>query len=199
MMGSKGKTFENSLKLVAPFSKLKESRFIFQLPSIISIVVSETGTNFRVNYANTAPNPIPTIANFNWFVNGNPISLVGSSLTSGTGFFAAEVNTRIFQGDVVTATYVEPNTNLTTLRSVANYGVTNNSTVDGTPPTSDQLTNTSDGTTLTLTFNEDLSESPPPLVNQFSVSTNGYPTSILLALVPWLWFSLVNPLLKKAA
>ena len=27
----------------------------------------------------------------------------------------------------------------------------------------------------------------------------GYPTSILLALVPWLWFSLVNPLLKKTA
>ena len=27
----------------------------------------------------------------------------------------------------------------------------------------------------------------------------GYPTSILLALVPWLWFSLVNPLLNKAA
>ena len=27
----------------------------------------------------------------------------------------------------------------------------------------------------------------------------GYPTSILLALVPWLWFSLVNPLLNKKA
>ena len=27
----------------------------------------------------------------------------------------------------------------------------------------------------------------------------GYPTSILLALVPWLWFSLVNPLLNKRA
>ncbi|MDB3937124.1 alkane 1-monooxygenase [Flavobacteriaceae bacterium] len=27
----------------------------------------------------------------------------------------------------------------------------------------------------------------------------GYPTSILLALVPWLWFSLVNPLLNKTA
>ena len=29
--------------------------------------------------------------------------------------------------------------------------------------------------------------------------TYGYPTSILLALVPWLWFSLVNPLLNKRA
>jgi uncharacterized repeat protein (TIGR02059 family) len=147
-------------------------------PGVTSIVVDSTGTNIRINYDGTAPNPVPAMSDFQWSVNGQIVALTGSGTTSGTGFFAANISSKIFQGDVVTASYVQPNTNIATVKSFSNLAVTNNSIADGTPPSLSSVTNTADGTTLTLTFNEDLLASSPPLANQFAVTTNGYPTSV---------------------
>jgi uncharacterized repeat protein (TIGR02059 family) len=144
-------------------------------PVITSIVVGTGGNAVTINY-NKGGTVHPSFAGFTWLVNGEPTVLTwgGSSTTSDTFAMYSPISPVLNVGDVITATYVEPNTGSTTLKSITDFAVTNNSTVprDVIAPVFSSAAVNWSGTVLTLNYGEALGANLPT-ADAFDVMVDG--------------------------
>ena len=110
-------------------------------------------------------------------------SVVGTSLDT----LALSLSATIKQGQTVTVSYAVPESGTVIEDTVGNdalaftdFEVTNNSTVDGTPPIPESATVTTSGDTLRLTFNEDLDIGPlsVPPASAFTVKADGVEVTV---------------------
>ncbi len=110
-------------------------------------------------------------------------SVVGTSLDT----LALSLSATIKQGQTVTVSYAVPESGTVIEDTVGNdalaftdFEVTNNSTVDGTPPIPESGTVTTSGDVLRLTFNEDLDIGPlsVPPASAFTVKADGVEVTV---------------------
>jgi uncharacterized repeat protein (TIGR02059 family) len=162
-------------------------------PTITSATTNTAGDSITITLSEALSTTTASPGTFTVSNPGTPtypVTVTGIALDSDPTRLVLTLSGPVGAGKAVTVSYAAPasNTSISNsavqdlagndLASVTNRSITNISTADQSSPTSTGLTNSSNGQTLTLTLNETLSTTSPPLVSQFAVTTNGYPTSI---------------------
>jgi uncharacterized repeat protein (TIGR02059 family) len=148
-------------------------------PAFVSGTVRSNGTEVTMFFSkglNFGSNDSRTV-----FANGIPSKCSSIGWAGTNTWLLSGCAPTIPAGATVTASWVGPTPSDPLLpESFTGKPLTNLSTVDLTPPTSTALTNPADGTTLTLAFNEALLTTVTryPTANQFTVTTDGYPTTV---------------------
>jgi uncharacterized repeat protein (TIGR02059 family)/LPXTG-motif cell wall-anchored protein len=161
-------------------------------PVLQSIEVPAGGDRLILKYNEAMGATLPAVNTSNFGVTVGGVAWLPTSISvDGNNVILTGPATIEISKTVVLTKYTAPAANIITTNaaiqdtsgndavSLSNVTVTNNSTLDITGPTVSSVASNADGTQVTLTFNEPLSEANPPLASQFSVAnTGGYATTV---------------------
>ena len=147
--------------------------------------VPATGNKLTLTFNENLDNAaVPPASAFMVTAYGDEVTVQSVGEGTGPDNFILSLASKIKQGQTVTVDYAVPATN--PIRDVAgndalafdDFAVTNNSTLEGTPPVPASAEVTSTGLTLTLTFNEDLDIAAVPPASAFTVKADGVEVAV---------------------
>jgi len=164
-------------------------------PVFSSATVSTTGLTLTLNYNETLRDPRAPASAFTVLVNGSPVTVSSVAASGNTTSVVLTLASPIGSGKAVTIAYEAPTVDTSTTNtaiqdttgndaaSLTATSVTNSSSVDQTGPTISTAVLASNGTTLTLTYNETL-KSTTATTADFVVTVNGSPVTVSSVTAP---------------
>ena len=157
-------------------------------PVLASAEVGARGTSLTLTFnedLDIGPDKRPPASAFTVEVDGDEVAVQSVDLLTDQDHFLLTLSSTITDNHTVTVSYAVPGTNPirdtdgNEAKAFTDEPVTNNSTLDGTPPELASGEVNSRGTSLTLTFNEDLDFSGGgPLTNRFIVHVDNGPVAL---------------------
>ncbi len=156
-------------------------------PVPASAEVPASGASLTLTFnedLDNGPGKLPPASAFTVKANGADVPVQSVTAGSGADSFILNLSSTIKQGQTVTVDYAVPTTN--PIEDTAgndalafdDFAVTNNSTLEGTPPEPASAEVTSTALTLTLTFNEDLDIAAVPPASAFTVKADGVEVAV---------------------
>jgi uncharacterized repeat protein (TIGR02059 family)/uncharacterized delta-60 repeat protein len=164
-------------------------------PVFSSATVSTTGLTLTLNYNETLRDPRAPASAFTVLVNGSPVTVSSVAASGNTTSVVLTLASPIGSGKAVTIAYEAPTVDTSTTNtaiqdttgndaaSLTATSVTNSSSVDQTGPTISTAVLASNGTTLTLTYNETL-KSTTATTADFVVTVDGSPVTVSSVTAP---------------
>ena len=164
-------------------------------PIYSSATVATTGLTLTLNYNETLRDPRPPASAFTVLVNGSPVTVSSVTASGSTTSVVLTLSSPIGKGKAVTVAYAAPTVDNGTTNaaiqdtagndatSLAATTVTNSSNVDQTGPVLSSAVLGSNGTTMTLTYNETI-RSTTATTSDFVVTVNGSPVTISSVTAP---------------
>jgi uncharacterized repeat protein (TIGR02059 family) len=158
-------------------------------PVLSSASLAANGLTLTLNYNETLRDPRAAASTFTVLVNGSPVTVSSVAASGSTSTVVLTLATAVGSGKAVTVAYSAPavdagTTNAaiqdTTGNDAASFSattVTNGSTVDQTGPVLSTAILGTNGTTLTLTYNETI-RSTTATTDDFVVTVAGTPVTI---------------------
>ena len=164
-------------------------------PIYSSATVATTGLTLTLNYNETLRDPRPPASAFTVLVNGSPVTVSSVAASGLNSTVVLTLPSPIGKGKAVTVAYAAPTVDNGTTNaaiqdtagndaaSLAATTVTNSSNVDQTGPVLSSAVLGSNGTTMTLTYNETI-RSTTATTSDFVVTVNGSPVTISSVTAP---------------
>ena len=158
-------------------------------PVLSSASLAANGLTLTLNYNETLRDPRAAASTFTVLVNGSPVTVSSVAASGSTSTVVLTLATAVGSGKAVTVAYSAPavdagTTNAaiqdTTGNDAASFSattVTNGSTVDQTGPVISTAVLGTNGTTLTLTYNETI-RSTTATTGDFVVTVDGSPVTV---------------------
>ena len=158
-------------------------------PVLSSASLAANGLTLTLNYNETLRDPRAAASTFTVLVNGTPVTVSSVAASGSTSTVVLTLATAVGSGKAVTVAYSAPavdagTTNAaiqdTTGNDAASFSattVTNSSTVDETGPVISTAVLGTNGTTLTLTYNETI-RSTTATTGDFVVTVDGSPVTV---------------------
>ena len=158
-------------------------------PVLSSASLAANGLTLTLNYNETLRDPRAAASTFTVLVNGTPVTVSSVAASGSTSTVVLTLATAVGSGKAVTVAYSAPavdagTTNAaiqdTTGNDAASFSattVTNGSTVDETGPVISTAVLGTNGTTLTLTYNETI-RSTTATTGDFVVTVDGSPVTV---------------------
>ena len=158
-------------------------------PVLSSASLAANGLTLTLNYNETLRDPRAAASTFTVLVNGSPVTVSSVAASGSTSTVVLTLATAVGSGKAVTVAYSAPavdagTTNAaiqdTTGNDAASFSattVTNSSTVDQTGPVISTAVLGTNGTTLTLTYNETI-RSTTATTGDFVVTVDGSPVTV---------------------
>ena len=158
-------------------------------PVLSSASLAANGLTLTLNYNETLRDPRAAASTFTVLVNGTPVTVSSVAASGSTSTVVLTLATAVGSGKAVTVAYSAPavdagTTNAaiqdTTGNDAASFSattVTNGSTVDQTGPVISTAVLGTNGTTLTLTYNETI-RSTTATTGDFVVTVDGSPVTV---------------------
>ena len=161
------------------------------IPASAEVPASGDTLNLTFNEnLDIGPGKLPPAGAFTVKAGGAPVAVQSVGEGSGADSFILVLSSTIKQGQTVTVDYEVPGTGLRIADTAGNeavtfedFEVTNNSTVEGTPPVPASGEVLASGDILTLTFNEDLDIAAHPPASAFTVKADGVEVTVQLAVI----------------
>jgi uncharacterized repeat protein (TIGR02059 family) len=164
-------------------------------PVFSSATLAGNGLTLTLNYNETLRDPRALPSAFTVLVNGSPVTVSSVAANGATSTVILTLSSAVGSGRAVTVAYdaptVDAGTSNTAIQDTAGNDavsltartVTNGSTVDQTAPVINSAVLGTNGTTLTLTYNETI-RSTTATVGDFVVTVDGNPVTISSVVAP---------------